>query len=92
MRYRASLDDAEKRDSSIQQAGPLFSVRPYHQTDKSMPAVYKYKLTPWSRTVLQNLIVPELVKKFPSHKPATCPFPEPDEYSPPTSPPPNHIP
>ena len=45
------------------------------------------------QSLLQNLMVSQLVKKFPafygielvlsqSQKPATCSFPEPDQYSP----------
>lgn len=82
MRYRADLDAVQERKSSFPRIGPLSSLRPNHHTDQGKPAVHKYTLTQWSRTHLQKLIAPELVKKFPSQKPATCPFPNPGEYSP----------
>jgi hypothetical protein len=59
-------------------------------TDKMTP---RYKLTPWSRVLLEKLRVnAQLVKIFPafygngsllrSQEPATCPYPEPNESNP----------
>ena len=52
-----------------------------------------HSLTQWSRVLLENLAGSHLVKKFPHfmepevslprlQKPATCPYPEPDQFSP----------
>lgn len=79
---RAGLEAVEKRKSSFPQAGPRSTVSPNHHADQGKPAVQKYTLTLWSRSLLQKPIVRELVKKFPLHMYAACPFPETDEYSP----------
>jgi hypothetical protein len=52
-----------------------------------------YLLTPWCRVLFENLIITQFIKKYPaffmepegsspcSEKPATGPYPEPDESS-----------
>ena len=60
----------------------------------SLTYLFTYLLTPWNRVFLEKLAGFQLVKKYPafmepkvsfsySQVPATCPYPEPDQSSPP---------